>query len=347
MLRPQRHFHNAALVFIAFLACSIPVSSAEPSRTQLRGFMIGTVAGETNLKDQVQLLASWNVNVIRWQLAPPPWDPTGEKLGFDVWVSQALSRLDAVLPTALASGVKIVLDLHTPPPGLFQSPDSQAQFLKFWRGISAKYKNTTAIYGYDLLNEPDDSSVSPGLRNWRELAEDTAKEIRKIDSIHVIIIEPKQGHPPNISDFQPIGLGNIVYSVHMYIPHAFTHQGVSPQWPLGPVYPGVVDGERVNKSRLRSYLQPVVDWQAKHNAKIYIGEFSAIRWAPSNSAFNYLSDAIEIFEANGWDWTYHAFREWDGWSVEHDTNLDSKRPVYAPTDRLLLLRSWFSKNSRG
>ena len=27
---------------------------------------------------------------------------------------------------------------------------------------------------------------------------------------------------------------------------------------------------------------------------------------------------IALFRDYGWDWTYHAFREWEGWSVEHE-----------------------------
>ena len=29
-------------------------------------------------------------------------------------------------------------------------------------------------------------------------------------------------------------------------------------------------------------------------------------------------DCIDIFEEYGWDWSYHAFREWGGWSVERE-----------------------------
>ncbi len=39
-------------------------------------------------------------------------------------------------------------------------------------------------------------------------------------------------------------------------------------------------------------------------------------WA--SGAEEYLRDCIGIFEEYGWDWTYHAFREWPGWSVEHE-----------------------------
>ena len=49
---------------------------------------------------------------------------------------------------------------------------------------------------------------------------------------------------------------------------------------------------------------------------MFVGEFSAIAWAPN--AEGYIRDCISIFEELGWDWTYHAFREFDGWSVERE-----------------------------
>lgn len=57
-------------------------------------------------------------------------------------------------------------------------------------------------------------------------------------------------------------------------------------------------------------------FERKHDAKIYVGEFSAIAWA--EGADRYLRDCISVFEEYGWDWSYHAFREFQGWSVEHE-----------------------------
>jgi hypothetical protein len=34
-----------------------------------------------------------------------------------------------------------------------------------------------------------------------------------------------------------------------------------------------------------------------------------------------MRDAIELFEEAGWDWTYHAFREWQGW-ISNGDNLE-------------------------
>ena len=86
------------------------------------------------------------------------------------------------------------------------------------------------------------------------------------------------------------------------------------------------------------------EFQLAYNVHIYVGEFSAIRWAPG--AADYLRDCIELFEEYGWDWTYHAYREWDGWSVEHGSDRDNRQPVEGSTDRKELLLSWFARNQK-
>ncbi len=143
----------------------------------------------------------------------------------------------------------------------------------------------------------------------------------------------------------PLPVSNVVYSVHMYIPHAFTHQGV---FSAGPSYqyPGLIEGKQWDKAQLEAALRPVLDFQKAYGVQIYVGEFSAIRWAPDDSAGRYLKDLIDIFEAHGWDWSYHAFREWDGWSVEHGPDRNNHKRAAEPTDRERLLREWFARNQK-
>jgi len=132
----------------------------------------------------------------------------------------------------------------------------------------------------------------------------------------------------------------------MYVPHEFTHQGVHTPAAAPLTYPGEIKGKRWDKAALAAALKPVADFQRTYNAHIYIGEFSAIRWAPGDSAANYLRDVIEICEEHGWDWSYHAFREWNGWSVEHGSNREDTHPATQPTDRQRLLMEWFKKNQK-
>ena len=112
----------------------------------------------------------------------------------------------------------------------------------------------------------------------------------------------------------------------------------------GIAYPGKIGNTQWNRDQLRRVLQPVREFQLAYNVHIYVGEFSAIRWAPG--AVDYLRDCIELFEEYGWDWTYHAYREWDGWSVEHGDDRKNGQPAKEPTDRMQLLRSWFARNKK-
>lgn len=76
---------------------------------------------------------------------------------------------------------------------------------------------------------------------------------------------------------------------------------------------------------MRQQLQDVVSFQRKHAARVLVGEFSCVSWAPG--ADRCLSDVIDLFEEYGWDWAYHAFRECAVWSVEHERNDPKGKPV--------------------
>ena len=55
---------------------------------------------------------------------------------------------------------------------------------------------------------------------------------------------------------------------------------------------------------------------------------------------------IDVFEEHGWDWSYHAFREWNGWSVEHGEDKADEAVAKVETERAKLLRGWFAKNAK-
>ncbi len=323
---------------------------------RLRGAMVSPEIDEASLRLFGQ---EWKANLIRWQLIrrgriADPLDLDA----YNQWLRSALAQFDAALPLCEKYGLRVVLDLHSPPGGqstsggyagsdhgLFTNAACQERFVALWEEIARKYRNAKAIWGYDLANEPVEDVIEEGLADWQELAQRTAKAIRAIDPKRTIIVEPANwGSPDGLKDFQPLDVPNVVYSVHMYVPGAFTHQGVH-GGNRRYVYPGEIEGKRWDKAALEAALKPAIDFQKAYGVHIYLGEFSAIRWAPDHSACRYLRDLIEIFEAHDWDWTYHAFREWDGWSVEHGPDPKDHRPSPTPTDRQRLLRSWFDKNA--
>jgi aryl-phospho-beta-D-glucosidase BglC (GH1 family) len=320
--------------------------------TLLRGTMINPLLGEQDFR----VLGSWNANHIRWQLlwGGFPHGPAdkGDIPAYEAWLETILEHLDSLLPVFREIGIKVLLDLHTPPGGrdqndkwpLFYNKQFQDAFLAVWEKMANRYKNETQIMGYDLVNEPDDRDLAPGLMSWRDLAIAAVQRIRPIDTLHPIFVEaPPVSGPETLPKFEPLPFDNIIYSFHMYVPQEFVFQNIDTNGT--PIYyPGIIDGKMWNKEALRAVLQPNLDWQKAHNASIHVGEFSAIRWAPGNSTCNYLNDVIELFEENGWNWDYHAFREWQGWDVEMIGDKDHPQRSPVPTDRQLLLMKWFKKN---
>lgn len=318
---------------------------------RLRGVMHGPRFNEKNIRD----LAAWGANQVRWQLNWVPmkkaqeWARDMER--YDRWLDGALAEADKALDACEKHGILVLLDLHCPPGGraeggvcrMFSEERYRDKFLEVWDRIARRYQGRRIIYAYDLINEPVEPPAG-AIITWPELALQAIRRIRAVDPGKPVVFEPGPwGSPDGFDQLVPLDAERVIYSFHMYKPHSFTHQ-----FKLNKTvrYPGVVDGQRWDKERLREAMLPAVEFQREFNVHIYVGEFSAIRWAPDHSAFRYLRDLIDLFEEQGWDWSYHAFREWAGWSVEHTTDPNDWQPSATPTDREKLLREWFSRNER-
>ena len=292
-------------------------------------------------------LKAWGVTLIRYQMSSNDVRHEGEDpvAWFDRWLAPKLDHFESfVLPEAAKRGMKIVLDLHEAPGGrdeanemrIFHDERLAAHFVETWRRIAERFAplaqaKDSAIYGYDLVNEPmQTSEAAPGCDFWT-LQKRAAEAIREIDPNVPILVEcNSQDDPAAFASFSPLDLVNVIYEVHMYKPLAYTHQGV--MWKQGELRTYPDESKGWNKDYLRACLKPVRDFQLRHGAKIYAGEFSAVAWAPG--ADQYLRDCIDLFEEYGWDWTYHAFRESGVWNVEWEgPDRDSLGPAKGDTPR--------------
>ncbi|MBI4658545.1 MAG: cellulase family glycosylhydrolase [Verrucomicrobia bacterium] len=334
-----------------------PMANAPPpfkghELPRLRGVMSPNTFRDEDLR---VLGVEWRANLIRWQITRN-WGKPNTDLDladYDRWIESELADLDQALAACGRYGIKAVVDLHSPPGGryednsvrMFHEALYQEHFVQVWEKIARRYKGHAAVWGYDLVNEPVQGAPSPpGIADWLGAQVKAAKAIRAIDRETPIIIEADDwDSPAGFRYLMPVDVPRVIYQVHMYWPHSFTHQGVHGSR-TGIAYPGVIDGRPCDREALRRYLQPVREFQLAYNAHIYCGEFSAIRWAPG--AAQYLKDCIDLFERYDWDWSYHAYREWDGWSLEHGPDPKDHRPTATPTDRKGLLLDWFAKNKK-
>lgn len=302
-------------------------------------------------EDDFATLKKWGATLARYQMVNG-WLDDGANRDldeFDRWLDGKLDHLERdVIPWARKYGIRLVVDLHVTPGGrqgselaMFHDRKCADRFVACWKRIATRFKgNSDIIFGYDLVNEPEQQREAlPDCDYW-SLQRRAAEAVRRIDPETTIIVESNGWDSPSAFRYlSPLDMDNVIYQVHVYGPHDFTHQSVGGRPRVATSWPDLSKGW--DREYLRRHIAPVVDFQQRHGARIYVGEFSAIAWA--DGADRYLADCISLFEEYGFDWSYHAFREWEGWSVEHECDGPDK-PFRASSDnpRLRVLKAGFS-----
>ena len=285
-----------------------PFAGGRHNPRALRGVMSGGDMGE----ESVQNLADWGANLVRLQISVPK----GRTMSSEEYLATLEKRLDnyaAIVDRCHRNGIRVVVDLHTPPPDGAKATKNASNLLakgydttslrRAWRLLATRFRDHPAVIAYDIMNEP---RCEPD--EWRRIFRETVEDLRMVDAKTPVVTE-------FVDTWWPEGM-NVIYSPHFYSPHTLTHCGVGEYSAIRWHYPGYIDGIYWDKEQMRVALKPWIDFQRAHpGARIFVGEFSCILW--SKGAENYIRDAIDLFEEYGWSWTYHAYREWQAWDVEY------------------------------
>ncbi len=347
--------------------------------TRYRGFNIETVYPDKFAPVLEAAVRDWHANVVRHAINAVAYANLVHEKSYAKAFDTLLAALPAELDVCKANGVAMVIvmpelgvpneNLRTYPAGkgkliaFWNDPTNLQVLINCWQRIARVCANRDQAIWFDLLNEPLNWKDMPGYpRNWPDWAQKITDAIRAIDKHHPIMIETGPGGLCwGMKDFPMLHGGPFIYSIHVYVPHEYTHQGLADiqntdlakaylqrqrPWP-GNFADGNISGYW-DKQTLERALAPAIDFQKRHpDIPIFVGEFSAIRWAPN--AQQYLSDCISIFEKYGWDWCYHSFRGYSGWSLEDNDQFsspqDAQRATH-PTARALVIRRAMSRNDR-
>ena len=313
--------------------------TAPADSPRLRGFNVP----ELNPKNLADMKTIWHANSVRYHI---PISQIAQQRGISMaqaW-QQVLKDLPAGLDAARANGIAVIIGM--PQNGIFeenpklthdqnlplfwQDDANRDMLISCWKDIAAITKGRRQEIWFDIFNEPLDRAVLPAFPpKWPQWSQQIIDAIRVIEPQRPIVVEPGPGSMGwGFQNFPLMKGGNIIYSFHSYSPHVYTHQGISSlaQTDLAQAYlktglgwPGDFGGNwgRWDKNTLETEFAPVVAFQKRNpGIRIYVGEFGVVRWAPN--AEDYLRDSIGLFEKYGWDWSYHAFREYTGWSLEHN-----------------------------
>lgn len=276
-----------------------------------------------------EIVAHIHINSVQLRLKPRKLakeDGIPEKQAWEetlTWGDRMLDQCKRLGLTAIISLEGFPLNPHIPyndtSPNFWRSGKDINELVAL-AGELAKHfaKRGKELAAYEVLSEPvmrlDGRSVAP--TNWPSLETRIIDNIRKYDPQRWIAVAPPPwGNPRAYNGFHPLPYTHIVYGSHMYFPHAFTHQGIS-VYNNAYAYPGEIDGRYWDRDTLKKAIQPLRRFQLRYQVPVWIGEFSAIHWAPGGE--QYIRDLASIFNEYGWSWTYFSLDGYFGWNPDYD-----------------------------
>ena len=239
--------------------------------------------------------------------------------------------VDYALAMGAKYGFRVVIVLAALPGGeadtFWGDVLKSASLASLWTTIATRYRNNPTVAGYDLLNEPvqpKDRGVPVGSTEhwWNNvnagLAVDMVHNIRAVDPNAICILElsPFGRLTAAYSNLVPMPFPKIVYSFHFYDSQDLTHQGL-PGYPTARTYPGTYPYSK-------QYMLDIFAWLNNFNATypgntLFCGEFSFIRTGGATngdgSPQRWITDFLAELQARNCNWTYHAFREYEGWDA--------------------------------
>ncbi|MFN2516452.1 MAG: glycoside hydrolase family 5 protein [Pyrinomonadaceae bacterium] len=208
--------------------------------------------------------------------------------------------LDKVVSWCSYEDLYVILDMHAAPGGqtgdniddswgypfLFTSNESQDLTVKIWRKLAARYRNESALLGYDLLNEPiahyfDTAYLNPKLE---PLYRKIVSGIREVDRNHIIFLGGAQWDT-NFKVFGPPFDDKLAYTFHKY-------------W---------MD---VNQKAIQEYL----DFRDKNNVAVWMGE-------SGENTDEWIASFRTLLEERDVGWCFWPYKKLDATSSVVSINL--------------------------
>jgi endoglucanase len=207
--------------------------------------------------------------------------------------AEGFALLDRVIGWCHEEGLLVVIDLHAAPggqtganiddsngwPWLYSDASAQQQTVDLWTRIAHRYREETAVLGYDLLNEP--LPHYPQMRQFDARLEPLYKRItaaiRKEDTHHAIIL----GGAKWDGDFSVFGApfdSNVIYECHTY-------------WTAPEA----------------ASIQRFLDFRAKYDVPIWMGE-------TGENADDWVAKFARMLEKNDVGWAFWPYKKMDATS---------------------------------
>jgi hypothetical protein len=222
--------------------------------------------------------------------------------------------LDKAFKWAEEFSLKIILDLHAACGGqsgdwhadsrgqamLWEKKSYMHRTYKLWEVIAERYKDSKALYAYDVLNEPSlDTKQIPLLKQFYR---NIIKHIRLVDKKTMIFLQGLVW-AQRIDFLESLLADCVGVSVHTYLPinYVFNFNDLCS-------YPGKIDNVYWDKKRLLKSLEFYHKFAVKNKVEILVGEIG-ITWRGGYfGEGRWVDDILDIFDSFGFDYTYWMYK---------------------------------------
>lgn len=249
----------------------------------------------------IRTIKGWGANCVRL--------PVSHKV-----IDEAIGYIDRAVEWCRRCGVYCILDLHAAPgaqnpdwhsdcvsePRFFIGRSNREKFVDIWRFLAGRYKDESAVAGYDLLNEPIvPSGDEPELKALYERA---TGAIRDAGSRQIVFLEGTDWGA-RISFLGKPKDSNTAYSIHAYAPPEFTFN-----WEPGLRYPGRVEGRSWNLAAMAMLGRRYAGMIKQAGVPLYVGEFG-VHWRDGHyGELDWARDMLYLFNKSGAHWTYWTYK---------------------------------------
>jgi aryl-phospho-beta-D-glucosidase BglC (GH1 family) len=298
-------------------------------------FLAKPYAPHRTTDEDLTWMVDWGFDFVRLPMAYPRYidfDKSKNITPSDVYKinEREVDAIEALVRKAQDRGLHVSINLHRAPGycinagfqepyDLWKSKEAQDAFAFHWSMWGKRFKDLPASkISFDLLNEPavradlnDQTAPTkavPG-ETYRIVATTAADAIRAANPKHLVIAD---GNKIGMEVTPELRSLRVAQSCRGYFPGYVSHYRApwankDPEKCPTPVWPGTMNGEKFDKTRLVKFYAPWIEL-AQSGTGVHCGECGCWNQTPHEVFLAWFTDVLEILASAGIGYALWNFR---------------------------------------
>lgn len=224
-------------------------------------------------------------------------------------------KVDDIIDDCIEYGLAVSIDVHYYPYINMSYPDENLsmeenyqRLVCLWEQIAEHYRSySDETLFFDLLNEPN---LIMGAERWNSLFAELIRTIRRSNPGRTLIVStPSLGQSWTLNLLElPEDEWNLIVQFHYYLPHLFTHQGLSHGMAEHVEY-SIWLGTDEEKNSIEHDLDFCLRWSKDNGRPLNMGEYGVTNTVDVESRARYLGFLCKSARSRGFSSHLWGYRE--------------------------------------